>query len=129
VDHRAEIIRSAPGAARHPALMKQLTAVREELDQLAAAIRRCEEDITAPYEQEAEIAVLEQQRADALAAAYLRGLAPDVRTLDAEITALKARVEPLKALATDAAAARLVLIVRQVSKQQLSHKLVCKGLK
>jgi hypothetical protein len=109
----------SPQEQHRNALKDQLAAAQGQLEELASAVRLCDQDIQAPQAIAAEIAALEQKRADALAAGYLRRRAADVRKLDADIAALKASLEPARSKAEGAAAARRVLIAEQSSQQAI----------
>jgi hypothetical protein len=113
-----------------PDLEYELAIIQDALEQVADAIRRCEEHITAPHNLIGELAVKEQDRAEALAARYLRIPAGDVsiERFDRDIAALRCNLEPLKARAAEAAAARPVLVARQARLQEQFHELIRKGM-
>lgn len=107
------------------ALKDQLTQAQRDLEELAAAVRRCDEDIQKPLAASAEIAGLEDQRTKALAANYLKRkvTAVSISKLKGDIEALRRSLEPLKVTAAGAAAARCELIAQQAAQSTLIARL------
>lgn len=113
----------SPQEQHRKALREQLTASQQQVEELASAIRLCDQDITAPQAIAGEIAALEQKRSEALAAGYLKRKAANVKQIEADIASLKASLAPARTKAEGAAAARAILVAELSQAQAIAARI------